>query len=84
MGVRDVPEARGMSRREKLIRMALAEVGYKAKKVHWEPLGRDFEMCGRSGGWFVDDEPVGHSVAAVLRFIRECPSAWSRRCEECG
>lgn len=51
-----------MSRNEKRIRDVLAEFGFRVKSIVWEPVRRGAEMCGPSGGWWVNgDWPVGYS-----------------------
>ena len=65
-----------MSRNEKRIRAALADIGYAPARVWFEPCGPSLEMCGPSGGWFVDDEPVGLRVADALAFIALKPTCF--------
>jgi hypothetical protein len=38
----------------KKIEKALSEWGMYPVKIRWEPIGKGMEMCGPSGGWFVE------------------------------
>lgn len=63
-----------MSRNEKRIRDALAAIGHAPSSVRWEPVGKQMEMCGREGGWIVNDfHPVGYNVEQALATIKEFP-----------
>jgi hypothetical protein len=62
-----------MSRSKKKILDALKTIGHEPRDVHWEPVGVCFEMQGRSGGWFVDDEPVGLNADQAVATIKEFP-----------
>ena len=58
-----------MSRNEQKIRQAAESIGKKVHSIRWEPLGPSFEMMGRSGGWIVNDEAIGHNTDEAVEFI---------------
>lgn len=61
-----------MSRNEKRIRDALAAKGIKVKSLTWTPIGQMMEMCGREGGWILNDfNPIGLSTNAAIKLISE-------------
>lgn len=61
-----------MSRNEKRIRNALAAKGIKVKSLKWTPVGQMMEMCGREGGWILNDfNPIGLSTEAAIKLIGE-------------
>jgi hypothetical protein len=51
-------------------------------EVWWQPLGRDYEMMGRSGGWFYRSaersiEPLGHDFnQAMIAIQQEADLEW--------
>lgn len=47
-----------MSRNANKIKKALADKGYQAREMHWDPVGHACEMCGPEGGWYIDVETV--------------------------
>jgi hypothetical protein len=57
-------------RKETLIRMFANQVGFAIESIRWQPLGKDHEMMGRSGGWIVNGESIGHNAKEAIDFIR--------------
>jgi hypothetical protein len=65
-----------VSRNERRIRDSLAAIGHEPESVRWEPIGLCYEMQGRSGGWMVNDEPIGLNIDAALATIAEFGRRW--------
>jgi hypothetical protein len=64
-----------VSRNEKRIREVAAELGIYVESLRWEPIGMDFEMCGRSGGWILNGfESIGLSTEEAIKYLRKWPS----------
>lgn len=56
------------------IEKVIVEKGYQLsdiEDIHWEPIGPCFEMAGRSGGWFINSDPLGLNVEEACDFIRQ-------------
>jgi hypothetical protein len=45
-----------VSRQREAIKKAALEADLKIRTLEWEPIGICLEMCGPSGGWFVETE----------------------------
>lgn len=47
-----------MSRNVKKITKALESKGWTPIEIEWEPIGGAAEMCGNSGGWYIEIVPL--------------------------
>lgn len=45
-----------MSQQREAIKRAARDAGLNITTLEWEPIGTCLEMCGPSGGWFVETE----------------------------
>ncbi len=64
-----------MSRNEKRIRDVCAKLGIYVGSLRWEPIGMAMEMCGREGGWILNDfDPIGLSTEEAIDYLTESPS----------
>ena len=54
-----------MSDRKQKIIQALESKGYVIEYIAWEPIGKAMEMCGPSGGWYVEID-INNDVEVFL------------------
>jgi hypothetical protein len=63
-----------MSRQRQQIEKFCKKVGINIVELIWEPLGKDGEMVGRSGGWILIDEYgddyLGTNISELLANIK--------------
>lgn len=44
--------------------------------IHWVPLGKDFEMMGREGGWTINGKCVATNLRGAIDFIMNYGIDW--------
>lgn len=71
-----------MSKNTERIRRVADELGLNIESLEWQPIGKDFEMIGRSGGWIVNGEAKAHSTDELIQLMREHPSVIDHDYEE--
>lgn len=63
-----------MSKNNLLIRETCQSLGITVDSLKWKPIGKAMEMCGREGGWILNDfYPIGLSTEEAIKHLRECP-----------
>lgn len=68
-----------MSRNEKYLREICAKHKIYVESLKWTPVGKCMEMCGREGGWILNDfTPIGLSTEEAAKYLDEHPDHFEK------